>query len=89
MFGLFPGKGTVAVGSDADLVVFDPKKPFRISAKTHHQNVDYTPYEGYTGQGLPVVVISNGKVIVQDGKFLGKKGAGRFLKRKPFRLAEL
>ncbi|MEW5723139.1 MAG: dihydropyrimidinase [Thermodesulfobacteriota bacterium] len=89
MFGLFPRKGAVAVGSDADLVVFDPKKPFRLSAKTHHQNVDYTPYEGYQGQGAPAVVISNGNVIVKDDKFLGRKGAGTFLKRKPFRLADL
>ena len=89
MFGLFPDKGTVAVGSDADLVVFDPKMSFRISAKTHHQNVDYTPYEGYIGHGRPTVVISNGNVIIQDGKFLGKKGVGRFLKRKPFRLTDL
>jgi dihydropyrimidinase len=88
MFGLFPQKGTVAVGSDADLVIFDPAKPFRISAKTHHQNVDYTPYEGFQGTGAPTVVVANGKVIVQDGKFLGRKGDGRFLKRKPFRLAE-
>lgn len=89
MFGLFPQKGTVAVGSDADLVVFDPKKDYRISAKTHHQNVDYTPYEGFTGKGAPVVVISNGRVIIRDGKFLGAKGDGNFIKRKPFRLSNL
>lgn len=86
LFGLFPQKGTVAVGSDADLVLFDPKAPFKISAKTHHQNVDYTPYEGHTGKGVPKTVFSNGKIIVNDGKFLGKPGNGRFLKRRPFRL---
>jgi dihydropyrimidinase len=86
LFGLFPQKGTVAVGSDADLVLFDPKAPFEISAKTHHQNVDYTPYEGFTGKGIPKVVFSNGQVIIRDSEFVGRPGAGRFLKRKPFRL---
>jgi dihydropyrimidinase len=86
LFGLFPKKGAVAVGSDADLVLFDPRAPFEISAKTHHQKVDYTPYEGFKGKGVPRVVLSNGKVIIRDGNFLGQPGAGRFLKRKPFRL---
>ncbi|MFZ0448880.1 MAG: dihydropyrimidinase [Desulfatiglandaceae bacterium] len=86
LFGLFPQKGTVAVGSDADLVLFDPKAPFKISAKTHHQNVDYTPYEGFTGKGVPKTVFSNGQIIVNDGKFMGKPGTGRFIKRRPFRL---
>lgn len=84
LFGLFPEKGTVAVGSDADLVLFDPRAPFTISARTQHQNVDYTPYEGFKGKGVAKVVIANGQVIVRDGEFLGKPGAGRFLKRKPF-----
>jgi dihydropyrimidinase len=86
LFGLFPKKGTVTVGSDADLVLFDPKAPFKISAKTHHQNVDYTPYEGFTGKGVPKIVFSNGQIIVNDGNFVGKPGAGRFIKRRPFRL---
>jgi len=86
LFGLFPEKGTVAVGSDADLVLFDSKAPFEISAKTHHQNVDYTPYEGFKGKGVPRVVFSNGQIIVNEGRFTGKPGAGSFLKRKPFRL---
>jgi dihydropyrimidinase len=86
LFGLFPEKGTVAVGSDADLVLFDPRAPFRISAATQHQNVDYTPYEGFKGKGVAKVVIANGQVIVRDGESLGKPGAGRFLKRKPFGL---
>jgi dihydropyrimidinase len=86
LFGLFPKKGAVAVGSDADLVIFDPRAPFEISAKTHHQNVDYTPYEGFKGKGVPRVVLSNGKVIIRDGKFMGQPGMGCFLKRKPFRL---
>jgi dihydropyrimidinase len=86
LFGLFPKKGAVAVGSDADLVIFDPRAPFEISAKTHHQNVDYTPYEGFKGKGVPRTVLSNGKVIIRDGKFMGQPGMGCFLKRKPFRL---
>jgi dihydropyrimidinase len=76
----------VAVGADADLVLFDPKAPFRISAKTHHQNVDYTPYEGMKGNGVPKTVLSNGRVIVHDGEFLGEPGSGQFVKRRAFRL---
>ena len=86
LFGLYPEKGTVAVGSDADLVVFDPKERFTITAKSNHQNVDYTPYEGYKGKGVPRMVIAQGKVLVKGGKFLGQPGQGRYIKRKPFRL---
>jgi dihydropyrimidinase len=86
LFGMFPRKGSISVGSDADLVLFDPKAPFTISAKTQHQNVDYTPYEGMSGQGVPKIVLSNGNVIVREGEFLGTPGAGRFIKRKPFSL---
>lgn len=86
LFGLYPEKGTVAVGSDADLVVFDPKKRYTISARTNHQNVDYTPYEGYKGRGAPRVVLAQGKVLVKEGKFLGRPGQGRYVKRKPLRL---
>ena len=86
LFGLYPRKGAVTVGSDADLVLFDPKAPFRISARTHHQNVDYTPYEGFKGNGVPKIVLSNGRVIIRDGEFTGEIGAGSFLKRQPFRL---
>jgi dihydropyrimidinase len=82
IFGLFPKKGTVAPGSDADLVVFDPNRKITLSAKTLHQRVDYTPYEGRTVQGAADVVISRGEIIVKDGKFLGKAGRGNFLPRK-------
>lgn len=86
LFGLYPEKGTVAVGSDADLVVFDPKERFTIKARTNHHNVDYTPYEGYKGKGAPRVVIGHGTVLVRERKFVGRPGQGRYIKRKPFRL---
>ncbi|MBI3521561.1 MAG: dihydropyrimidinase [Chloroflexi bacterium] len=81
IMGMFPRKGTVAVGSDADLVLWDPKATQVLSAKTHHMRVDYNPYEGRKVRGRASVVLSRGEVIVQDGKFLGKTGRGRFVKR--------
>jgi len=81
MFGLFPRKGTIAVGSDADIVVFDPNAKQTLGVKSLHMRVDYNPYEGTVVQGTPAVVIANGMVIVEGGKFVGKKGAGRFVKR--------
>jgi dihydropyrimidinase len=83
IFGLFPRKGTVAPGSDADLVVFDPNRKHVLSAKTLHMKVDYNPYEGREVTGAPDVVLSRGKVIIENGKFTGKAGTGQFLKRKP------
>jgi dihydropyrimidinase len=81
MFGLFPRKGTIAVGSDADIVLFDPSRTQTLGVKTLHMKVDYNPYEGTMVQGSPSMVVANGKVIVEDDKFVGKKGDGRFLKR--------
>jgi dihydropyrimidinase len=83
MFGLFPRKGTIAVGSDADIVIFDPERSTTLSVKTLHMKVDYNPYEGRTVQGSPSAVISAGEVIVERDRFVGKKGAGRFLTRGP------
>lgn len=83
LFGLFPRKGTIAVGSDADLVIWDPKARHTITQPALHQRVDYTPFEGMKAIGKPVVVMSRGKVIVKDDKFLGKPGDGQFLKRSP------
>ena len=83
MFGLFPRKGTIAVGSDADIVVFDPNRKATLSVKTLHMKVDYNPYEGRTVQGSPTAVICGGEVIIDGEKFVGKKGGGRFLRRGP------
>ena len=83
IFGLFPRKGTIAPGSDADIVVFDPQRKITLNAATLHQRVDYTPYEGREVQGATDVVLSRGKVIVKNGQFLGRAGSGSFLKRKP------
>jgi len=83
MFGLFPRKGTIAVGSDADIVVFDPKKKQTLSVKTLHMKVDYNPYEGTVVEGAPTFVVAQGQVIIEGDTFVGKKGAGRFIKRGP------
>ena len=84
IFGLFPKKGTIAVGSDADLVIFDPNRKQTISAQTHHMRVDYSAYEGRTVQGVTETVLSRGNVVVENGTFKGKAGNGRFLKRSAF-----
>ena len=81
LFGLYPRKGTIAVGSDADLVIFDPNRKHTISAKTHHMRVDYSMFEGIEVTGMPSMVISHGKVIVDGDTFLGQAGSGTFLKR--------
>lgn len=84
LFGLFPRKGTIAPGSDADLLIFDPEKTLTISAENQHQRVDYNPYEGMHVQGVPNTVLLRGKVIVEDGQYVGGKGGGQFLRRKTF-----
>ena len=81
MFGLYPRKGTIAPGSDADIVVFDPNAEREISATTHHMNVDYSPYEGRKVRGLPEVVLQRGNVLVKDGQFHGRSGDGKFQPR--------
>ncbi|MEY2480782.1 MAG: dihydropyrimidinase [Verrucomicrobiota bacterium] len=83
LFGLFPRKGTIAVGSDADLVVYDPNYRGKISAKTHHMNVDYNSFEGFQIEGRPHVVTVRGKIAVRDGEFVGGFGRGKFLERAP------
>jgi len=81
LFGLYPRKGTIAVGSDADLVIFDRKRKHTISAKTHHMRVDYSMFEGIQVTGMPDIVLSRGKVVVDGDKFLGRAGQGEFLRR--------
>ena len=84
LFGLFPKKGTIAVGSDADIVVFNPDRRETISVDnlhTHHMNVDYNTYEGMEVQGIAEVVISRGRVVVEDNVWHGRAGGGNFIKR--------
>jgi dihydropyrimidinase len=83
IFGMFPRKGTIAPGSDADIVIFNPERTQLLSVDTLHMKVDYNPYEGRTVQGVSETVISRGKVIVEDNKFTGRPGAGEFIKRDP------
>jgi dihydropyrimidinase len=81
LFGLYPRKGTLAVGSDADVVVFDPDKRVTISAATHHSRSDYNLYEGTEVQGSPELVLLRGNVIVDGDQLLAKPGSGQFIKR--------
>jgi len=82
MFGLYPRKGVVAVGSDADLVVYDPAGHTSIGVdKTHHMNMDYSAWEGFEVDGHVDTVLSRGTVLIEDGKYLGRKGHGRYLRR--------
>jgi dihydropyrimidinase len=84
IFNIYPRKGVVAVGSDADLVVWDPKKTRRISAKTHHQKIDFNIFEGMEVEGINVVTLSQGKIVWRDGDLRTVKGAGRWIDRPPF-----
>ncbi len=86
MMGLFPKKGTIAVGSDGDIVVFDPNASMTLSHSTLHMKVDYNPYEGRVVKGVPTTVLSRGNVIVDKGRFLGKAGDGQFVRRKTYTL---
>lgn len=83
LFGLFPRKGTIAVGSDADLVVYDPNYRGKISSQTHLLNVDYSAFEGWEIKGRPHIVTVRGEVAARDGKFVGTVGRGKLLKREP------
>src|SRR3989442_8577421 len=86
IFGLFPRKGTIAPGSDADIVIFDPNRTSTLSARTLHMKVDYNPYEGRQVTGVSETVLSRGCVIIDNGTFTGRAGGGNFLKRAERRL---
>lgn len=82
LFGCYPQKGTISPGSDADIVIVDMDKEVTLSLKVLHNNIDYCLYEGMKVKGYPVITISKGKIIVENGQFFGKRGEGNFIKRK-------
>ena len=81
MFGLFPRKGTIAVGSDADIVVFDPEKEHTFGVENEHMSVDYSSYEGWKVKGKVETVLSRGRVVIENGEHTGKQGDGQFIRR--------
>ena len=84
LFGLYPRKGTVAVGSDADLVVFNPEKRIRLAAATHHSRVDYNLFEGTEVVGAPELVMVRGRIIVEGDQLVAEPGVGNFIRRARF-----
>lgn len=86
-YGLYPRKGTIAVGSDADIAIWDPEKTVTISQSLMHHGADYTPYEGITCRGWPVSTIVRGRFVVRDGELVGEKGAGDYVSRQKSPLA--
>jgi dihydropyrimidinase len=80
-YGLYPKKGTIAVGSDADIVIWDPDRKETISQRLMHGGTDYTPYEGIAVTGWPVSTMVRGKFVVRDGELVGKQGAGAYVTR--------
>ena len=78
MFGLFPKKGTIAVGSDADIVIFDPNEEMTLSVETHHMNVDYSAYEGMKMKGVTKTVLSRGQVVIENGEYQASRATGSF-----------
>ncbi len=85
IFGMFPRKGTISIGSDADIIIFDPNEEHTISAKNHHMNVDYSAYEGWEVKGKCKQTILRGKLVIDNGKVKAEKGYGKFIKRDKFK----
>jgi dihydropyrimidinase len=84
LFGMFPKKGTIAVGSDADIVIWDPERKYTITQSNLHQNVDYTICEGFQTEGAPSMVFLRGNMIVKDNEYMGQPGSGQYIKRNTF-----
>tara|TARA_B100000676_G_scaffold123709_1_gene123341 strand:- start:112 stop:588 length:477 start_codon:yes stop_codon:yes gene_type:complete len=81
MFGLYPQKGVIAPGSDADIVLYDPDATTRISVDTHHMSMDYSAYEGFNVEGKVDMVMSKGRILIEDDAYHGSKGHGAYLPR--------
>jgi dihydropyrimidinase len=84
LHGLYPRKGTLCIGADADVVVFDPTKKLKIDSKKLQTNCDWSPYDGWNLTGYPAMTFSRGKLVARDGVFIGEKGWGKFVKREPW-----
>ncbi len=84
IFNIYPRKGSVAVGADADLVIWDPAGSKTISAKTHHQNIDFNIFEGMQVTGIPSHTLSQGKLVYKEGELMVERGAGNYVNRPPF-----
>jgi dihydropyrimidinase len=80
---MYPKKGAIVAGADADIVVYDPNRKRTISAETHHMDCDYSCYEGWEIQGASDIVMSRGSLVWSNGEFVGRKGHGQFVKRGP------
>ena len=84
IFNIYPRKGSISVGADADLAIWDPERERTISKDTHHQNVDFNIFEGMTVKGINTVTLSQGKIVYQDGDIRTERGVGRYVERPTF-----